>query len=32
MNVVVGREAEMTPQELQTVRPIPPQGSDAVSI
>jgi hypothetical protein len=28
----VGREAEVTPQEVHTLRPIPPQGSDAVSI
>ncbi|KAF8797738.1 hypothetical protein BYT27DRAFT_6930048 [Phlegmacium glaucopus] len=32
LHVVVGREAEMTPQELQIVRPIPPLNSDSVHI
>ncbi|KAF8800842.1 hypothetical protein BYT27DRAFT_7148208 [Phlegmacium glaucopus] len=32
LHVVVGREAEMTPQESQVVRPIPPLNSDSVHL
>ena len=31
-HVVMGRQAEMTPRELQDGGPIPPQNTDSVSI